>query len=291
MAVKKKIVLLGDSAVGKTSLIRRYVFDKFDDTYITTIGSKVTKKEMRIHRDNGAVDLTFMIWDILGRTGYSATHARTFAGVHGAFFVADLSRPETLNSLGRYWLPLLFKVTEHIPMVFAYNKSDLVKDPTYDLGYLEQVASKFNIGLDDELPSHLSTFYPTSAKTGDNVEKAFESLGFMVTSNKIPKDPLKELFESLVAEGIYRQKDKTTPIGATDALIIDFCEGFDDDTIPMSILRQEFVRADLDTRSPSKEAILKVVEFLAEAENEFKDEKTVMKNRERRMGLARRVRE
>ncbi|UCG71122.1 MAG: GTP-binding protein, partial [Thermoplasmata archaeon] len=56
--MKKKIVLLGDSAVGKTSLIRRFVFDLFEDSYIATIGSKVTMKEMKIKRPNRNVDLT-----------------------------------------------------------------------------------------------------------------------------------------------------------------------------------------------------------------------------------------
>ncbi|MFQ5885567.1 MAG: hypothetical protein ACE5IO_10770, partial [Thermoplasmata archaeon] len=117
MAVKKKVVLLGDSAVGKTSLIRRYVFDQFEGSYVTTIGSKVTRKEMMIVRDGDGVSVNMIIHDILGRAGYMALHSRTFAGVQGAILVADLTRRETLNSLELYWIPLLYQVVESVPLI------------------------------------------------------------------------------------------------------------------------------------------------------------------------------
>jgi small GTP-binding protein len=201
MAVKKKVVLIGDAAVGKTSLIRRYVFDRFDDAYITTIGSKVTKKEITVRKDDGDVDLKLMIWDILGREGYVSTHARTFAGVHGAILVADLTRRATLETLERYWIPLLFKVVENVPLVFACNKSDLRDEVTFGLEDLQQTASRYNRGLDSALPEGFSTSLSTSAKTGENVEKAFESLGHLLLSGAQLEDPIKDLYESLVAMG------------------------------------------------------------------------------------------
>src|SRR5437773_8000902 len=65
--IKRKILLLGDASVGKTSLIRRFVVDKFSDDYITTIGTKVTKKDLRLESPGKVTDLTFMIWDVLGQ--------------------------------------------------------------------------------------------------------------------------------------------------------------------------------------------------------------------------------
>ncbi len=285
--VLKKIVLLGDSAVGKTSLIRRFVFDQFEDTYITTIGTKVTKKELILPKGDKEIDLSLMIWDVLGRAGYTAIHSRALVGVHGAFLVADLTRKETLSSLERYWIPLLLNVVEGVPVVFACNKSDLKDQYAFQPDDMEALISKYNIGLEDTLPQNLKLCYSTSAKTGENVEHIFESLGHMVLSEKSPKDPVKELYESLVAEGVYRNTDKTTLIGATDAIIVDFCQGFEDDRLAMTLLRQELYRAGIDIRSPSKEGLLKAVEYLAEAEAEFKEDKTVMSNRERRMEWAR----
>ncbi len=291
MAVKKKIVLLGDSAVGKTSLIRRFVFDKFDDAYISTIGSKVTRKDMIIEKDGKEVDLRLMIWDVLGREGYTATHARTFAGVHGAILVTDLTRKDTLATLERYWIPLLFDVVEYVPLVFTCNKNDLTGEATFELDDLQFVASRYNVGFEDELPKGFTTSHTTSAKTGDNVETAFESLGHMVLAERIPDDPIKDLYESLVAMGKHRQTDTGTPLGALDAVIVDFCDDFDDDRVAMSLLRQEIVRAGIDTRSPSKEGLLKLVEYLAEAQSEYKDEKFVLNNREKWLKLAKNVKD
>ncbi len=291
MAVKRKIVLLGDSSVGKTSLIRRFVHDRFEDSYISTIGSKVSRKELKVTKANEEVDLTFMIWDILGRTGYTASHARMFAGAHGAILVVDRTRKETLTSLERYWIPLLFDVVENIPLVFAYNKSDLSNDIVIGDKELEDIALRYNIGLEKALPTNLATTYATSAKTGDNVENAFESLGHMMLSDKMLRDPIKELYENLVAEGIYRQTDKGTLIGTMDAIIVDFCEGFDDEDKAMSVLRQEVVRTGLNIDNPSKKTLFQLVEFLADAESEFQKEETVIKNKEKRLVWVRSAKE
>ncbi len=291
MAVKKKIVLLGDSAVGKTSLIRRFVFDKFDDAYISTIGSKVTKKEMVVTKDGKETEMRLMIWDILGREGYTATHARTFAGVHGAILVTDLTRKDTLTTLERYWIPLLFDVVEHVPLIFVCNKNDLTDESVFDLDDLRFVASRYNSGFKEELPEGHYSSYSTSAKTGDNVETAFQSLGHMLLAKKIPDDPIKDLYESLVAMGKHRQTDKSKPIGALDAIIVDFCDDFEDDRVAMSLLRQEIIRAGIDIRSPSKEGLLKLVEYMVEAQSEYKDEKFVLENREKWLKLVRDVRD
>jgi small GTP-binding protein len=285
MAVKKKVVLLGDSAVGKTSLIRRFVYDTFEDSYITTIGSKVTKKELDIERNGEKKDLTLMIWDILGSEGYTATHARTFAGAHGAILVADLTRSGTLDTLERYWIPLLVEVVDRIPLVFVYNKSDLVKDVAPSMMKLAEMASRHNIGLEDALPAKPSWSFVTSAKTGNNVETTFEILSHLLLSEKMPRDPVKELIESLFSEGVYRKKDKRSLIGVTDTLIVDFCENFGDEALAMTVLRKQFIRAGLDVRNPTSEALSRAVEYLAEAESMSVDETAVRANKERRLRL------
>lgn len=283
MKLKKKIVLLGDSAVGKTSLIRRYVFDQFEDSYISTIGTKATMKELKIPQDDEEIKVTLMIWDLIGREGYHALHARSFVGVNGAILVADLTRKETLDSLERYWIPSLFKVVENVPLIFVSNKSDLVKKFEFEPEDMEVIAARYNIGFEDILPKWLRTDYGTSAKTGENVEKVFESIGYMVFSQAEQVDPMKELYESLVAQNIKRTLDKSTTIGVLDAIIVDFCEGFEDSRLAMPILRQEIARAGVDIRSPFKEGIPKLIEYLAEAETEFHDEETVLSNLKKRL--------
>ncbi len=283
MTIKKKIVLLGDSAVGKTSLIRRYVFDQFQDSYISTIGTKATMKELKIPGPEEEIDLTLMIWDILGSEGYHAVHTRNFVGVNGAILVADLTRKETLDSLERYWIPSLLAVVESVPLVFACNKSDLKSQYEFKPKDLFKMALDYNDGFENVLPEGLRTHYETSAKEGDNVELAFESISYMVCAGNKCTDPIKELYESLIAQTIKRTSDKDTPIGVLDAIIVDFCEGFDDTRLAMPILREEINRAGIDIRSPSKGGILKLIDYLVEAESEFQNEKTVKSNFEKRM--------
>jgi small GTP-binding protein len=286
VTIKKKIVLLGDSAVGKTSLIRRFVFNQFKDSYVATIGSKVTKKQCIIKRPHHSVDLTFVIWDIIGREGYHGLHARTFAGISGAILVADLTRKETLENLERYWIPLLLKVVDNVPLIFACNKSDLESEYEFEPEEIAKIAETYNGRITGILPKGLSISYPTSAKIGNNVESTFESLGHLLVSSFDQQDPVKELFENLVAMGIHRSSDKTTPVGALDSIIVDFCGGFKDSRISMMIIRQEIARSGVDINNPTKKGVLSVVEYLAEAENEFKDDKEVIENMDRRLEWA-----
>ena len=286
MTLKKKIVLLGDSAVGKTSLIRRYVFDQFEDSYIATIGTKVTMKELQVQHRSKTVNMTLMIWDLIGREGYHGLHARTFVGVHGAILVTDLTRKETLRSLEQYWIPLLLKVVANVPIIFVCNKSDLVDQHEFRPRDLKSVAKRYYGELKGVLPKKLKAYYSTSAKTGKNVKAAFESLGHLLLKKNELVDPVKKMYESLTALGISRTADTTTPVGALDAIILDFSESFEDPRLAMLILRQELTRAAFDINNPTKEGILRAIEYLAEAEAEYMNERTVKANLERRLEFA-----
>ena len=290
MTIRKKVVLLGDSGVGKTSLIKRFVLDLFEDTYVSTIGSKVTRKNLTLVRREGAVDLTLMIWDLLGREGYTATRARMVAGASGAILVADLTRRETLHNLERYWIPALFRVTDVIPLVFACNKTDLARDADFRPEALAATAARYNIGLEDALPPGRASWYPTSAKTGQNVPEAFESLGHLLLSEKRPEDPTRELYQKLVALGISRTSDRGTLIGALDAIMVDFFEKsedqFDDEQLAMVALRQEIIRAGIDVRTPTREGLLRLIDYLAETESEYMDGRAVANHRIVRLSWA-----
>src|SRR5512136_1817914 len=126
-----KLCLLGDGAVGKTSLVRRYVFDVFDDKYLMSFGTKVTKKSYRV----GEVDLDLMIWDILGQKSQEALHAAYYRGAAGALAVCDFTRPETMKNL-KSWLGSFRSVVGDMPVIILGNKSDLEKK--YTLGDLKE---------------------------------------------------------------------------------------------------------------------------------------------------------
>lgn len=165
MQVIKKITLAGDGMVGKTSLIRRYVLEQFSDKYIVTIGTKVSKKDLKVKHGGQDIDLTFMIWDIMGLTGYhSQLHKNNFKGAKGALVVADLTRLDTLISLGQ-WAQQIEDIAGDIPLIFLINKVDL-----------REKAEFTEDDVLEEVKKHNAQHLFTSAKTGENVEKAFSLL-------------------------------------------------------------------------------------------------------------------
>ncbi len=169
----KKICLLGDPAVGKTSLIRRYVFDMFDDKYITTIGTKVTKKTVTVpplRPEAPTIKITLLIWDILGQREYARLHPVYYQGAEAAFIVCDGTRGETGRSLAT-WAQSFHKVVGDVPLVFLVNKWDLIDPATFDGGSIAAVAEQYGAKV-----------YYTSALVGTNVNDAFTHIAELLAA-------------------------------------------------------------------------------------------------------------
>ncbi|RLC60203.1 MAG: GTP-binding protein, partial [Chloroflexota bacterium] len=96
ISIAKKVCLLGDLAVGKTSLVSRFVYNLFDDKYVSTIGVKVSRKTVIIPRAGDIVELTMMLWNLAGNEEFDRVRASYLRGAAGAVLVCDLTRPETL---------------------------------------------------------------------------------------------------------------------------------------------------------------------------------------------------
>src|SRR2546425_11278537 len=99
--IKTKVCLVGEAAVGKTSLIRRFVQDEFDDRYITTLGAKVSKREMTFEtRDRTKIDMDMTIWDIMGEKGWRGIiEEGVLQDGTGVVAVFELKRDATLEEL------------------------------------------------------------------------------------------------------------------------------------------------------------------------------------------------
>lgn len=168
--VKSKICLIGEKAVGKTSLIRQYVTNMFDDRYITTVGTKVSKKEMLIKKPEHGFDvqIDMTIWDIMGEKGFrELLKDAYFYGANGILGVADITREKTLDDLDD-WIDSTLKTAGKIPLLIAINKTDLEEAVQVGDKEVLQLAKAFNC-----------PFIYTSAKEGGNVEDAFYQLGEM----------------------------------------------------------------------------------------------------------------
>jgi len=164
--IKRKVCLIGDWGVGKTSLIRKYVFDQFDDKYIVTLGTKVTKKRVKFKKsEEEIIDLNMMIWDIMGQEDFKKIQLLAYKNANGALIVCDLTRRETLDHIPK-WRDELFSITGEIPLVVLANKCDLTEQGKFTATELTEVSNGIK-----------AQCFITSAKTGENVETAFKKIG------------------------------------------------------------------------------------------------------------------
>lgn len=164
----KKICLLGDFAVGKTSLVRRFVHNRFDDQYISTIGVKVSRKSIVIPHQEAIVEVRLMVWDLAGSQELSPVAASYLRGASGALLVCDLTRAETLTHLQRYSNDLR-SIMPSAHFVVAANKMDLQDQHQITIAQVAEQAASL------EAP-----YYLTSARIGDDVDQAFRHLAKLV---------------------------------------------------------------------------------------------------------------
>jgi len=165
--VKLKICMAGEAMVGKTSLIRRFVLDEYDDRYTATLGTKITKKEIEATdpRTQRPVHVDIILWDIMGTpTLRELLKEAYYHGAQGILGVADLTRRETLTELDA-WARSIRTVTGDIPTYVVVNKSDLEGQRQIDERTIEEFC---------RLRGWPWSY--TSAKTGQGVEEAFRRL-------------------------------------------------------------------------------------------------------------------
>ncbi len=175
-----KAVLVGDKAVGKTSLIRRYVLDEFDDRYLLTLGAKVTKKveTVSVPEKSLTAVLELNVWDIMGQVGFRELAKEAyFHGARGILAVVDLTRGSTLDGIGD-WIRAVQDVTGPVPLVLLANKHDLPNQATVTPARVAEVAHGLGCGS-----------LLTSAKTGENVEAAFRQLAQLVVRRYLAPAP------------------------------------------------------------------------------------------------------
>lgn len=265
-SLKRKLVLLGDGAVGKTSLIDKFVYNRFDDRYVATIGTKVSKKDITVDKH----DLCFVIWDVLGQEGYSAVQESSLVGSQGAFLVADVTRKETLVNLTEYWIPRLPDEDPPVRLIFLANKADLVSQAQFGEKELGALAREYR-----------APFFMTSARTGENVEGAFRLMGINLLDLPLETQEKKEFAP--------RAKAIKTPIDVADIIIQEFCAEHGDWELCMAIIRKQFDEVGMDVKEPTREGLRRVIDQLEAVETGWKGVETAKRLKRTRDKLLRAI--
>ena len=155
--ISKKVVLIGHFYVGKTSLIQQFVYSKFSEEYLMTIGVNIEKKSISINNDV----LNMIIWDIAGDSSMTKITHNYVLGAHGIIYVFDLTRESTWLDIEEQ-IDILKKKLPNAPIIIIGNKYDLVTK--------DEASS-----IISRLPVECN--FLSSAKTGENVDDMFIDLG------------------------------------------------------------------------------------------------------------------
>ena len=167
--ISKKICIIGESEVGKNSLIRRFVDRQFSDEYLSTVGVQISQKTLELQGVNPPykLNLQLLIWCITGHPRFKAIAPTYLQGSIAAIIVADLTRPETIERLPEH-IQLFLAINPNGFIIVALNKCDLIEpkqlEALIQLNNLEQV-----LGI------HL-----TSAKTGSSVDEIFLQIAYKI---------------------------------------------------------------------------------------------------------------
>lgn len=171
--VSLKIVTLGDSGVGKSSLIFRYIDGAFHTGYVSTIGVDFKIKKLRI----GEQDVKLQIWDTAGQERFRTIATPYLRGAHGCVGVFDVTEPQTLDSL-QNWIREFRTINpgaSPLSLIVVGNKTDLPK-PHVPQERIDAFVSEFHC-----------KYLEASAKTGSEVSTIFETLALSILATRIPQ--------------------------------------------------------------------------------------------------------
>ena len=181
-----KLVLLGDSGVGKTNILSQFVRNRFIQDFKTTIGVEYATKTISV--DDKVVKV--QIWDTAGQERFRAITTAYYKGAHGALLVYDITSSITFNSLDKWLKELREKTDQNIPVMLVGNKSDLVDSRSIETQEGMNFAEKENL-----------LFIETSALTAENVREGFTNLISEIIKRMATKEEIQAPGETVKPEG------------------------------------------------------------------------------------------
>jgi len=163
-----KLLLIGDSGVGKSCLLLRFADDTYTESYISTIG--VDFKIRTVELDGKTIKL--QIWDTAGQERFRTITSSYYRGAHGIIVVYDVTKRETFTNINKWLKESERFACENAQKLLVGNKSDMVNDRQVTSTEAEQFAKELNL-----------EYLETSAKNASNVEEAFEKLAITIKKN------------------------------------------------------------------------------------------------------------
>ncbi|TLZ81495.1 MAG: GTP-binding protein [Methanobacteriota archaeon] len=226
--MKAKLALMGEGGVGKTSLIRRFVLNEYQDTYLHTIGTKVSKIELAVpYGADVEVQLSMSIFDIMGQRGFRDLVKETYYhGAQALMGVCDLTRKDSLHSLND-WIPSALEVAGDVPVFLVVNKRDLRERQAISEDDIRTLAEPFR-----------APYIYTSARTGEFVEDAFNALAIEVVDRAFQLEQARAVERGL-REKVLSLLEKRRSLGLTKNQFFEILRGVNFDDLKAELTRLE----------------------------------------------------
>lgn len=162
--LRYKVIILGEAAVGKTSLVERFAHDSFKTDYRPTLGISITEQQYHILGSENA-KVEFVIWDLAGQKYFKRARKAYVRGAQAAFLVFDVTNRDTFEAVQKWYDDIRDEVAD-IPFILIGNKVDLLEKRAVSSEDAKDLALKLRC-----------SYIETSALTGENVPEAFQLLG------------------------------------------------------------------------------------------------------------------
>ncbi|MCL5438095.1 MAG: GTP-binding protein [Candidatus Thermoplasmatota archaeon] len=246
--IAKKVAILGDMRVGKTSLMNRFISNTFEESYSSTLGINISKKKLNYSISGEDFVLTLYVWDVMGGSNFQEVRRLAFENVDGAMIVGDLTNSASLKSITDFWLPSITESSGNKEIALILNKLDLLGDA---LGLYTEFISSIRTEWGELADEWVAM--ATSAKSGENVERAFYDIA-------------RKILVSSVAPG----NDSTAPEGVQDygsiggairkiSSDLEFLLGRRDN----AVIEESLKASTLDVRNPLREEFDEFLKILA----------------------------
>ena len=166
-----KVIVIGDPAVGKTSLLTKFAKNQFEEKYLPTVGVNIVKEPIELKEINATINLMF--WDVAGQPQFYMLHRPYFNGADGMILVFDITRSSTFSNINNWYNSAVKFGLSGIPRILIGNKIDLKDERKIILPMAEHLSEKLN-----------APYFETSALTGETVKEVFEKIAELVFAYK-----------------------------------------------------------------------------------------------------------
>jgi small GTP-binding protein len=166
-----KVIVIGDPAVGKTSLLTKFAKNQFEEKYLPTVGVNIVKETIELKDTNATISLMF--WDVAGQPQFYMLHRPYFNGADGMILVFDITRSSTFSNINNWYNSAVKYGLSGIPRILIGNKVDLKDERKIILPMAEHLSEKLN-----------APYFETSALTGETVKEVFQKIAELVFNFK-----------------------------------------------------------------------------------------------------------